>query len=151
MTRPGLRRDALVELQRAEGLFEPIIAENWVVTQASDAPGIVTNWAEILRWEAPDAMFGIIDSFAVFASHPQAYQQCRFEVAKNGTRVNNIQFTQPSLGTERQGSAGLRFGENEVISVRYVRDSDMSSLGVGWLPILLVARLTGRYTHERVA
>jgi len=143
----GPQGEAQLELQRGRGVYDPIVAENWVVSSS----GQVLVWTEILRWEAPDAMFGVVDSFNVIASHPQAYQQCLFEIARNGTRVQNIQFTQPLLGIERQGSIGLRFGENDAIALRYTRRSDMGIGDNGMLPILLFARLTAHFTHEKVA
>lgn len=145
MTRPALRKDALIELQRGEGLFDPIVAENWV----SHSGALVTAQLEIVSWEAPDKTFGIIDSFTVSASHPLAYVQCLFEVARNGTRVSNIQFTQPQLGDERQTSFQLRFGENDVIALRFNRNG--LAAGSGLLPkIILFGRISGRYTHERI-
>lgn len=140
------RRAEVFETQRDEGFYEPIVAENWVVSTA-----FTLSYLEFLAWEAPEKTFGVIDSFAVIVSHPQAYQQCLFEIARNGTRVNNIQFTQPGLGNERQSSTGLRFGENDKISLRFQRRSDMGIGDNGMLPLLLLGRLTGRYLHERVA
>lgn len=144
MVRQAESSDSLIQLQRGEGVFEPIVAENWISSEGA----LVSAWVEIVSWEAPEKSFGIIDGFTVSASHPMAYVQCLFELARNGTRVNNIQFTQPQMGDERQTSFRLRFSENDKIALRFNRNG--LAAGSSLLPrIVLFGRLTGRYVHER--
>ncbi|MCI0596994.1 MAG: hypothetical protein L0Z48_10715 [candidate division Zixibacteria bacterium] len=119
----------------------PFVAEGFLETNVVE----VVPALNIVTWTVPKNAVALLESYSLLPSSPVAYYDCLFDVAVDGRRINNIQFTQIQDGQERPPSFVRFFTEGQVVSLRLYRRVTTGGDISGSISLTFIGRLTGKF------
>jgi hypothetical protein len=124
----------------------PFVAENVIDSNEGAAVTVPVN---IVAWTVPPNSLAVLEYYSLLVSSPFAYYDCLFDLAVNGKRVSNIQFTQIQDGQERPPNFVRTFTERQVISLRLYKRDNFGNAGEGFVTLILLGRLSGKHWPRR--
>ncbi len=115
--------------------YEPFNEENYLSSCGA------LGWTTIVTFEVPSGMVAVLESYNIWASHPQVFHQCQFEIAIDNVRFNSIVFQAYPSPADRPYELAKWINESQTVALRVNRTLSITN---GSYPALVFGRLSGR-------
>lgn len=119
----------------------PFVAEGFLEANTVE----VSSPQNIVAWTVPKNAVAMLESYSLLPSSPLPYYDCLFDVAVDGRKANNIQFTQIQDGQERPPQFVRFFTEGQVVSLRLFRRVTFGGTISGAPSVTFIGRLAGKF------